>query len=150
MTMLQHVSSWTAELERRAVAALNSVARPSIQRGLGSPCLVPWGLVVLEHKGRRTGRTYTSPLLAMRLGRRVLVTTYRKERSHWIRNLEKRPKTHLWMNGRRRPYRARVLGGGGRNDTLSLEAIFERPLWPAVRALLAAGFAVSVLEPTGA
>ena len=145
MTMLQHESSWTAELERRAVAALNSVARPSIQRGLGSPCLVPWGLVVLEHKGRRTGRTYTSPLLAMRLGRRVLGTTYRKERSHWIRNLEAWPRTHLWMNGRRRPYRARVVGGGGRNDTL--EAILERPLWPAVRALVAAGFAVSVLEP---
>ncbi len=145
MTMLQHESSWTAELERRAVAALNSVARPSIQRGLGSPCLVPWGLVVLEHKGRRTGRTYTSPLLAMRLGRRVLVTTYRKERSHWIRNLEEWPRTHLWMNGRRRPYHARVLGGGGRNDRL--EAILERPLWPAVRALVAAGFAVSVLEP---
>ena len=143
----KHEISWTDTLERQAFRALNAVVRPSIQRGSGSPCLSPWGLVVLEHTGRRTGRTYTSPLLAMRTGRRVLVTTYRTGRSHWIRNLEDRPETHLWMNGRRKPYRALVLGSGRPHEQGSLEGSLERPFRPAVRALLAAGFAVSILEP---
>ena len=78
----------TGTLQRQAFRVLNAVVRPSIRRGFGSPCLAPWGLVVLEHKGRRTGRTYESPLLALRIGRRVVVTTYRKERSQWVRNLE--------------------------------------------------------------
>ncbi|MCZ6784117.1 MAG: nitroreductase/quinone reductase family protein, partial [Proteobacteria bacterium] len=100
---------WTDVLQRRAFRALNAVVRPAIQRGFGTPCLAPWGLVVLEHTGRRTGRTYESPLLALRLGRRVMVTTYRKDRSQWVRNLEEQPETHLWLDGRRKPYRALVL-----------------------------------------
>ncbi len=138
--------SWTDKLERQAFRALNSVVGPSVQRGFGSPCITPWGLVALEHTGRRTGRTYTSPLLAMRMGRHVVVTTYRSERSNWIRNLEDRPKTHLWMNGERRPVRAHVLNSSGHEPDGTVERV-ARPLRPAVRALLAAGFAVSVLEP---
>lgn len=147
MMTAKRTASWTDKLERQAYSALNAVVRPSIQRGFGSPCLTPWGLVVLEHTGRRTGNKYTSPLLALRIGRRVVVTTYRTRRSHWIRNLEDRPRTHLWMHGTRKPYRARVLGAGGRKDEASLEGSLERSLRPAVRALMAAGFAVSVLEP---
>lgn len=143
----EYDASWTDKLERRAYRALNSVVRPSIQRGFGSPCFTPWGLVVLEHTGRRTGRTYTSPLFAMRAGRRVVVTTYRTERSHWIRNLKHQPKTHLWMNGERRPVRAHVLNSSRRHEPDGMPERVARPLRPAVRALVAAGFAVSVLEP---
>ena len=143
----KHEGSWTEMLERRAFRALNAVVRPPIQRGVGSPCLTPWGLVVLEHTGRRTGRQYASPLFALRMGRLVVVTTYRTGGSHWIRNLEDRPSTYLWMNGRRTPYRARVLGAGGRDDDGSIEGSLEPPLRRFVRALVAGGFAVSVLEP---
>lgn len=137
-------TTWTDRLQRQAFQALNAVARPSIQRGFGSPCLAPWGLVVLEHTGRRTGRTYESPLFALRLGRRVVVTTARTDGSQWIRNLEEQPETHLWMNGRRRPVRASVL----REGTKPEEAMqFGHRAWQSARALLAAGFAVSVLEP---
>ena len=132
-------------LQRRAFRALNAVVRPSIQRGFGSPCLVPWGLVVLEHTGRRTGRTYESPLLALRIGRRVVVTTYRKDRSQWVRNLEEQPETHLWLNGRRKPYRALVLREGAEPEDAGLR--FGQRVWQSARALLAAGFTVSVLEP---
>ena len=142
-----HEASWTDTLERQAFRTLNAVVRPSIQRGFASPCLTPWGLVVLEHTGRRTGRKYTSPLWAMRIGRRVVVTTYRTERSHWIRNLKHQPKTHLWMNGERRPVRAHLLNSSRRHDPDGMAGRVARPLRPAVRALVAAGFAVSVLEP---
>ncbi len=134
-------------LEQRAYRALNAVVRPSIQRGFGSPCVTPWGLVVLEHTGRRTGRQYRSPLLAMRMGRQVVVTTYRSERSNWIRNLEDQPRTHLWMNGERRPVRAHVLNPRWGKQEDGLSDRIARPLRPAVRAMVAAGFAVSLLEP---
>ena len=138
-------ASWTGNLEQWAYRALNAVVRPSIQRGFGSPCVTPWGLVVLEHTGRRSGRTYESPLMALRLGRRVIVTTYRKDRSQWVRNLEDQPETHLWLNGRRKPYRALVLGGDSEPE--EARARLGRRLWQSAQALLAAGFAVSVLEP---
>ena len=138
-------ASWLDALQRRAFGAINAVVLPGVQRGFGTPCLAPWGLVVLEHTGRRTGRTYEAPLLAVRLGRRVMVTTYRNARSHWVRNLEDQPETHLWLNGRRKPYRALILGG----DTEQTEARARvgHRFWHSAQALLAAGFAVCVLEP---
>ncbi len=145
--MTRDDASWTSSLEQRAYRALNAVVGPSIQRGFGSPCVTPWGLVVLEHTGRLTGRQYRSPLLAMRLGRQVVVTTYRSERSNWIRNLEDQPRTHLWINGERRPVRAHVLYASQGGETGGMVDRVARPLRPAVRAMLAAGFAVSVLEP---
>ena len=148
MTMsTKREASWTDTLERQAFRALNAVVRPSIQRGFGSPCLTPWGLVVLEHTGRRTGRKYASPLWAMKMGRRVVVTTYRTGRSQWIRNLEHQPKTHLWMNGERRPVRAHILNSSRRHEPDGTAERVARPLRPAVRALVAAGFVVSVLDP---
>jgi hypothetical protein len=83
----------------------------------------------------------------MRLGRQVVVTTYRSERSNWIRNLEDQPRTHLWMNGERRPVRAHVLSSSRGEATDGMVDRVARPLRPAVRAMVAAGFAVSVLEP---
>ena len=138
-------ATWTDTLQRQAFRALNAVVRPSIQRGFGSPCLAPWGLVVLEHTGRRTGRTYESPLLALRLGRRVVLTTYRTDQSQWIRNLEDQPETHLWLNGRRKAYRAQVLREGAEPEDAAV--LFGQRAWRSARVLLAAGFAVSVLEP---
>ncbi len=140
-------ASWRSDLERRAYRALNAVVGPSIQRGVGSPCIAPWGLVVLEHTGRRTGRQYRSPLLAMRVGRKVVVTTYRSERSNWIRDLEVRPRTHLWMNGERRPVRAHVLDSSRGHEPGGPVDRVAGPFRPALRAMIAAGFAVSVLEP---
>ena len=138
-------ATWMNELQRKAFRALNAVVRPTIQSGFGTPCLTPWGLVVLEHTGRRTGRTYESPLLALRLGRRVVVTTYRRDRSQWVRNLEEQPEIHLWLNGRRKPYRAMVLRGDSEPED-ALTRVGHRLLQNA-QALLAAGFAVSILEP---
>ena len=138
-------ASWMDGLQRRAFRSLNAVVLPGIQRGFGTPCLTPWGLVVLEHTGRRTGRTYESPLLALRLGRHVMVTTHRDARSHWIRNLEDQPETHLWLNGSRKPYRALVLRGD--TEQTDAKARVGQRFWHSAQALLAAGFAVCVLEP---
>jgi hypothetical protein len=104
---------WKSALERRAFRALNAIVLPSIQRGFGAPCVAPWGLVVLEHTGRRSGQKYESPLLALRLGSRIVVSTFRNESSQWLRNLERTPDAHLWLNGERLPFRAQVLRATG-------------------------------------
>ncbi len=101
------------QLERGLFSAVNAVVRPAVRRGFASPCGSPVGLVMLEHTGRKSGRTYESPLLALRLGRRVLVSTVRDEASQWIRNLEADEDAHLWLNGRRRAVRAEVVRGPG-------------------------------------
>ncbi|MBW2243067.1 MAG: nitroreductase family deazaflavin-dependent oxidoreductase [Deltaproteobacteria bacterium] len=138
---------WAESFQRQAFRALNAVVRPSIQRGLGSPCLTPWGMVVLEHTGRQTGRQYKSPLLAVRVGRQVVVTTVRSERSNWIRNLEHQPSTHLWMNGERRRVRAHVMNASLGRDPEEMSDRMARPLFTALRAMVTAGFSVSVLDP---
>ena len=142
-------ASWLDGLEQRTYRTLNSVLRPSIQRGLGSPCLAPWGLVVLEHTGRKTGRQYKSPLFAMRLGRQVVVTTIRSERSNWIRNLEHQPNTHLWMNGERRQVRAKIMTAERSPEPVEMDDRVAAPVFSALRALVTAGFSVSVLEFIG-
>ena len=98
-------------LERGLFNAVNAVVRPAVRRGFAAPCIAPFGLVLLEHTGRKSGRKYESPLLALRFGRRVLVSTVRDEGSNWVRNLESDEGAHLWMNGRRRPVRAEVHRG---------------------------------------
>lgn len=100
-------------VERGLFKAVNAVVRPAVRRGFAAPCLSPFGLVLLEHTGRKSGRTYESPLVALRLGRRVLVSTVRDERSEWVRNLESDESAHLWLNGRRRAVRAEVHRGPG-------------------------------------
>lgn len=136
---------WLEQLEQQAFRAINAVMRPSIQLGLGAPCVSPIGLVVREHTGRLSDREYQSPLMALRVGRHVLVTTVREERSQWVRNLEDEPRTHLWMNGRRRPYRALVFRDAVESELE--EKRLGRRLRRSLRGLLAAGFVVSVLEP---
>ena len=95
-------------LERRLFKAVNAVVRPAVRRGLAAACATPFGLVLLEHTRRKSGRVYESPLMAFRVGRRVLVSTVRDDRSEWVRNLEAGEGAHLWLNGRRRRVRAEV------------------------------------------
>lgn len=90
--------------------ALNGVVRPLAKRGLGSPVPVGIGIVTVENRGRVSGRTFEVPLMAARLGDRVVAATVRSE-SQWIRNLEAEPASAVWLWGRRRPARADVCRG---------------------------------------
>ncbi len=67
---------------------------------MGSPLPVGLGAVVLEATGRVTGVTREVPLLGLRLGDRVLVSTVR-ERSQWLRNVEADGDTAVWFCGHR-------------------------------------------------
>jgi deazaflavin-dependent oxidoreductase (nitroreductase family) len=125
---------------------LNRWVEPRVRAGLGSPRLVPGGLIVLETRGRRTGRRARVPLVATRFGDHVVVGTFRGGRSQWTRNLEARPETRFWMGGRARPARATVIRAGRAPRRGALP-----PLLRVVAALLApytrAGWTFAVLAP---
>lgn len=95
---------------RTAFRALNSVVRPLLKRGAGSPLPIGAGLVVLETTGRSSGLPREVPLVAARLGDRVLVSTVRR-RSQWVRNLDAEPQAHVWLGGERRPVTASLQRG---------------------------------------
>jgi hypothetical protein len=89
---------------------LNRVVRPLAKGGVVSPPPIGTGLVVLETTGRRSGRKREVPLLAVRLGDRVLVSTVRR-RSQWVRNVEADADVHVWLGGDRRPAVATIQRG---------------------------------------
>jgi deazaflavin-dependent oxidoreductase (nitroreductase family) len=90
---------------------LNRWLEPQIRAGLGSPRLAPGGLIVLETRGRKTGRKVRVPLVATRIQGFVLIGTFRGGRSQWPRNLAADPAVRFWMGGRPRPALATLITG---------------------------------------
>jgi deazaflavin-dependent oxidoreductase (nitroreductase family) len=126
---------------------LNRWLEPQIRAGLGSPRLAPGGLIVLETRGRKTGRVVRVPLVATRVQGYVLVGTFRGARSQWPRNLAAQPEVRFWMNGRARPALATLITGSRRPRPLP-------KLPPLLRLVVAflvpytrAGWVFAVLAP---
>ena len=90
---------------------LNQLARPLIKAGLGGPCLTPFGLVVVEILGRRTGIAREVPLLALR-HRGYLVVGSASASANWLINLDNQQHTSLWMNGARWTAEVKEPGSG--------------------------------------
>jgi deazaflavin-dependent oxidoreductase (nitroreductase family) len=95
---------------RLAFRALNRIMRPFVKRGAFSPPAIGGGLVVLETTGRTSRLPREVPLVATRLGDRVVVSTVRAD-SQWMRNLEAEPSAGVWIRGERRAATAQVRRG---------------------------------------
>ncbi|MEM7412157.1 MAG: nitroreductase family deazaflavin-dependent oxidoreductase [Myxococcota bacterium] len=134
-------------VEAQFFRTLNRFVEPLVRAGLGSPRLAPGGLVVLETRGRKSGRRYRTPLVASRFGSYVLVGTYRGNRSQWVLNLAAEPRTRFWLAGKPRPARAFVIHDGKRFRTpRSLPA----PIQAVARVLSSytrLGWAFAILSP---
>lgn len=97
-------------LSRDAFRAINNIALPLIRAGIGSPLPVGLGLVVLETTGRKSGLAREVPVVGLRVGDRITVSTVRAD-SQWLANLEANSAAAVWRNGRRRAVIADVVRG---------------------------------------
>jgi deazaflavin-dependent oxidoreductase (nitroreductase family) len=99
-----------AELTRTAFRTLNSVVKPAVIAGAGNPLHVGGGAIVLEVTGRVSGEPRQVPLLATRLGDKMMVSTVRSD-SQWLRNIEAHPNVIVHLYGKRRAATAEVTRG---------------------------------------
>ena len=134
-------------VEVRFFRMLNQVVEPHIRAGWASPRLVPGGLVVLETKGRRSGRRQRVPLAAIRIDRHVVVSTFRGNRSQWIKNVAADPEVRYWLRGRPRQARALVVTDRQRPSRRVKLPAAVRWLLRAAIPYTYAGWAFAVLVP---
>jgi hypothetical protein len=111
----------TAQLFR----LLNTFVAPMVKAGVGNPLPVGGGSAVIETIGRVSGQVREVPLLSMRLGDQVLVSTVRGD-SQWLKNLEADDQCAVWLFGRRRTARATTIERGPINIVV-LELEEEAP-----------------------
>ena len=126
---------------------LNRIVEPLVRAGVGSPRIAPSGFIVLETRGRKSGRLRRSPLTATRIGHHVFVGTFRGDRSQWFRNLAAEPRTRFWLGGRVRETRAFVMH---KDKRFRVPQSLPAPLQGVVRILAPytkKGWAFAVLSP---
>ena len=126
---------------------LNRWLEPQIRGGLGSPRLVPGGLIVLETRGRKTGRRMRVPLVATRIQGHVLIATFRGGRSQWAKNLAASPATRFWMGGKARPADAYILTANRRPRPLPKLPPLLRLVVVFLTPYTYAGWSFAILAP---
>jgi hypothetical protein len=98
-------------LEDDFFRGLNQFVEPLVRAGLGAPVLFPAGAIVIETKGRKSGRRSNVPLMAALVGDLIVVSTVRR-RSDWLKNLAAHPDIQYWLGGREREATAFAIGPG--------------------------------------
>ena len=71
----------------------------------------PVPICLLEHRGRRTGKMRSTPLVYLRDADRIVVVASQAGRPNhplWFRNIEADPEVTVQIRGERRPMRARA------------------------------------------
>ena len=94
----------------KRMARMNRVGANRVQL-LWAPYVPPWAVVV--HRGRRTGKTYRTPVSAfVRSGRVAIALTYGTD-TDWVRNVISGGGAELVRRGRTRPLRNPVIVARG-------------------------------------
>ncbi len=122
---MQTFLSSSAKLQADFFRGLNRLVEPLVRAGFASSACSPTGLIVLETRGRKTGRIVKVPLMAMRIGSFVLVSTFRY-RSQWVKNLRANSAVRYWLGGKAYDGTARVI-----SDQLTADDWGELP--PVIR-----------------
>jgi deazaflavin-dependent oxidoreductase (nitroreductase family) len=101
---------WMSKVNVAAFRATNGRLGSKWRIGAGWKKPVP--VLLLEHVGRKSGRTFTSPLLYLEDGRDVVIVASQgglPKNPQWYANLAAHPDTRISLRGEKnRPVRART------------------------------------------
>lgn len=86
------------QAEKVFYRTMNQLVEPLLATGVGAPTILQPGLILLETQGRKTGKLYKTPLVAGRVGRLLVVSSYRRN-SQWVQNLIAQPNVRYWSAG---------------------------------------------------
>jgi deazaflavin-dependent oxidoreductase (nitroreductase family) len=98
-------------LEADFFRGLNQFVEPLVRAGLGTPTLFSAGAIVIETRGRKTGRRSNVPLMAALVGDLIVVSTVRRS-SNWLKNLSAHPDIRYWLGGREKEATAFAIESG--------------------------------------
>ncbi|TQS47086.1 nitroreductase family deazaflavin-dependent oxidoreductase [Cryptosporangium phraense] len=90
---------------------------------IGAGWRKPVPVLLLDHRGRKSGRQYTVPVLYVEHGSSLVVVASqggRAEHPQWYRNLVASPETSVQVRGSRRAVRAAVATGAERAELWEL------------------------------
>ncbi|MEO8456289.1 MAG: nitroreductase family deazaflavin-dependent oxidoreductase [Chloroflexota bacterium] len=129
---------------------INAKVEPRVRSGFGSPRLLfPAGLIVLQTRGRKSGQTHRTPLVAtMAPGGYLWISTILGRRANWLRNAHANPNVRYWLRGKSLEGTALVSAPG--YEMPDLRELPPLIRWPATRAVKAArlvGFGVVIIVP---
>lgn len=110
----------------RSVARFNKRVTNRIQ-GTWAWLLPPWAVIV--HRGRRSGRTYRTPILAVRSRGRLVVLPLYGEQSDWLRNVLAAGQAEVTRLGRTHPLtNPRLVAAADRANLGPLVRLLARPI----------------------
>jgi deazaflavin-dependent oxidoreductase (nitroreductase family) len=141
-----HLEGRLQSLERDFFRTLNRFVEPAVRAGLFSPRYAPASLILLETVGFKTGTIRHTPLLATRLGRYQLVSTFRGGRSFWVRNLQREPNIRYHQGGKVRKATAYVLLPGQRRENPKAPPPAVGRIMDLLSPLTALGWAFAILR----
>ncbi len=111
------IMKWGARAQTRVYRATKG--RIGGKWRIGAGFRKPVSTLLLDHRGRRSGRCYTTPLLYLRDGRSIVVVASQgglPQHPQWYRNLVEHPDTTVQVGGEVLPVRARVATGAERAE----------------------------------
>ena len=135
------------KLEREFFRLLNRFVEPAVELGIGSPRFVPGGLILLETTGFKSGALRRTPLVAIRLGGYVFISTVRGERSFWVKNMRKQARVRYFLAGKPREAKAFVLAPGKRYRRPSSLPPYIGKITDFLAPYTRLGWAFAVLAP---